>query len=353
MTTTTHNVYSGRSAALARLRDARRPVLTSHRGDPLEGLADVLPDVLDGGAYGVGETHDAAGNPTGGYHVVYVASAVAQPADPRALRLKSVQWHESAHGPIDREDGAGRIVDNGRIARESGRALMGADGCNLTLTVGGQSERARYRTLRAAGARWLHAVAGTQCPADVAQCDPQRVVGAIAVDPASTRTVYGVAVTWQGQRRGATATATRVRQDGTLTYPTDPAKQMTSAHVVSGWADNLTPQHHTARIVTLRQDRRRTAERGETYAAQQSASASKRRTVAAVRKAVAYVTNGLPDDCPHGTLPASCTQCMADHGVAPIRGRSHSAAVKLATAAILTGALTGSTPADVLAGYES
>jgi hypothetical protein len=139
--------------------------------------------------------------------VVYVA-AVAQPADVRAMRLRSVRWFGGT-GRIEDPD-AGALADRGHSTREAGAALVGADGCNLTRTTAdGTATRERWTHLRAERAADLHALAGTDCPPYIPQSDRLAIVGAMPGEPRKWETRYGVAIDIEDrQHDGTTAVHT-------------------------------------------------------------------------------------------------------------------------------------------------
>lgn len=173
---------------------------------------DVAPDLLDGHAYAVA-THrvDDDGIEYESPHIVRIG-AVAQAPDARATARVSVQWHGGT-GRIEDVD-AGAVADGTRSERHAGTALTSrADGCNATITdADGTQRRARLVHLRADGAVWLHAVAGTVPPERLATLDAHAIVGHVEVDPQRRFTDHVVVVdVLVRQADGTYATVTRVR----------------------------------------------------------------------------------------------------------------------------------------------
>lgn len=152
---------------------------------------------FDGGAYAVAThsvTVDGCGRET--VHkvpaMVYVA-AVAEPPQVQAKRRKSTTWSGASAA-----SGSVRLADVGHSPRQHTTASTvylptpeGPRGYNGTLN----GEPVRWQELTAEGAAWLHAVAGTTWHPPMGDSnDPRRVVGAVAIDPATSRTHHAVAV---------------------------------------------------------------------------------------------------------------------------------------------------------------
>lgn len=184
-------------------------------------LADLGPDEFDGGAYAVA-THRLADDGTEykSPHVARLGSVVAQPADPRALRLQSVQWHgrSMAAGDVDT---FGAIADTVAAARTAATALVrwAPTGTNGRLFVPGETRRhgqpTHWRPLTLDGARWLHALAGNDPYRSADRTDGQTIVGAIPVAPMTRRARYAVAVDYlHREEDGTTTVRTHVRHDG-------------------------------------------------------------------------------------------------------------------------------------------
>lgn len=172
----------------------------------------VAPDLLDGHAYAVA-THrvDDDGIEYESPHIVRIG-AVAQAPDARATARVSVQWHGGT-GRIEDVD-AGAVADGTRSERHAGTALTSrADGCNATITdADGTQRRARLVHLRADGALWLHAVAGTVPSERLVTLDAHAVVGHVEVDPQRRFTDHVVVVdVLVRQPDGTYVTVTRVR----------------------------------------------------------------------------------------------------------------------------------------------
>ena len=201
---------------------------------------------FDGGAYAVA-THSVTVDESGRETVhkvpalVYVA-AVAEPPQVQAKRRKSTTWR----GASAASDSV-RLADVGHSPRQHANASTvylptpeGPRGYNGTLN----GSPIRWQELTAEGAAWLHAVAGTTWTAPTGDSnDPRRVVGAVAIEPAASRTHHAVAIDYyanDGERR------TYMR-----TRPLDHAGRMDApADVVVGRLA------HTARLKGKREDLR-------------------------------------------------------------------------------------------------
>lgn len=236
---------------------------------------------------------------------VYVA-AVAQPADVRALRLRSVRWFGGT-GRIEDPD-AGALADRGHSTREAGTALVGADGCNLTRTTAdGTATRERWNHLRAETALALHTLAATECPSYVLASDRLAVVGAMPGEPRKWETRYGVAIdVEERQHDGTTAVRTIWR---TRPLRADEYGQYGPDGVLA----------HTARWKALpkREDPRTGGSRTVERAAAVKAAARHRRIETARAIAVEALAVG-----------------------APVVGRSHSLHVRLARGAAVVSFLS-------------
>lgn len=212
--------------------------------------------LLDGYAYMVA-SHKLADDGVTEYespHTVRVG-VIAQPGDPTAHLSQPVHWYgrtmanwDPTLSAADDAVMSGRQADNATSGRRAGRALdrwtPGAEGTNGTHN----GQPVRWRNLTARAAQWLHAVNGTECPADILDTDPQRIVGAIPVEPLKTRRRHSVAIdivqrTPQGQRRSVYH-----RQPDALDHHgrwNPPTRILVNA------------QPHTARSSSVRQDKRR------------------------------------------------------------------------------------------------
>lgn len=253
---------------------------------------EVAPDLLDGHAYALASHYvDADGIerrhelPLGARHnrscklgkscqcggAIVRIGAVAQAPDARATARVSVQWHGGT-GRIEDAD-AGAVADGTRSERHAGTALTSrADGCNATVTdADGTRRRARLVHLRADGALWMHAVAGTVPPERLATLDAHAIVGHIEVDAQRRFTDYVVVHdVLVRQADGTYATSTRVRPPVSAsavrilpTYPR-PGAIVTSAdgYVTSDPRPALgRPMAFTARLVRATKDQRTEADR--------------------------------------------------------------------------------------------
>lgn len=222
---TAHRFHTGDPASdsLAGGPATRRPVvrqltstnsapLSEHQGDAAEdrrqrelGAARRNPEryavwvhtggaQYDGGALALA-THRLTedGREVEAPHYVLVASVVAQPVDPRAQRLRSVQWR-----------GAAAWTDSARLADvgHSPRQHTSAQRFAVVTPEGERDHNGRHNgepvqwvPLSADGAAWLHAVAGTRWEAPASDSnDGRRIVGAVAVPGAASRTHRFVAV---------------------------------------------------------------------------------------------------------------------------------------------------------------
>lgn len=177
--------------------------------------------LFDGGAWAIASHHIDAdtGDVVEGAAAVYVA-AVAQPADVRALRLQSVQWHgrSMAAGDVDT---FGAVADNVASSRTAGTALVRWSplGHNGRWSQQDDDRDPRtapmyWRPLTLEGARWLHAVAGNDPYRPGDRTDGRTIVGAIPVAPMTRRARYAVAVDYlHREDDGTTTVRTHVRHD--------------------------------------------------------------------------------------------------------------------------------------------
>lgn len=215
---------------------------------------------FDGGAYAVA-THSVTVDENGRETLhrvpamVYVA-AVAETPQVQAKRRKSTTWRGASAASEST-----RLADVGHSPRQHATAAMqylptpeGDRGYNGTAN----GLPVRWQELTAEGAAWLHAVAGTTWTAPVGDSnDPRRVVGAVAVDPATSRTHPAVAVDYVDSN-GNVSTYHRTRpldHRGRADVPSD---------VVVGGLP------HTARVKGKREDLRRnvaTSQRGQAVVA--------------------------------------------------------------------------------------
>lgn len=309
-----NTIYNGKREALARLRTAAPAVEVE--GDRYD-CTGIGPDEYDGGAYGIASHFlNADGIEVEGAHVVWLGSVIAQPADVRALRLHSVQWHGAAAGSGDEGD-RGALADGTRSRRQAGVALVADDGCNLTRTTTDGTTRERWTNVRADRARDLHALAGTQCPDYIAEVEAHAIVGAMPTTPRRHHTHHAVA--YDVVERQA---------DGT--YRTRVAYR-TRALRTGQDHDHAVLLPHTARLVLHREDARTEADRNAATPGRSEA----RRARAVYRRQVA----------------AQAVVVQALQVGEPITGRADSLTVRMTQAACVVAALVGRSPADVLAGY--
>lgn len=303
--------YSSKDEALARLRSGHTPASEADRYD----VSGIGPDEFDGGAWGIASHRvDVDGTEYEAPHAVHLGSVIAQPADVRALRLHSVQWHGGT-GRVEDPD-AGALADTARASREATRALVGPDGCNLTRTTADGTTRERWNHLSADAAAWLHAVNGTECPDYVTDAPEARTIaGAIPGNPRRQRVRHGIAL---DTRVGRTVTRTRDLQ------PWETSGMVST----TGW-DTLP---HTARTVTLGTDDKRTEQERNAATPERAAARTER---ARWRRMVA----------------AQAAATVALRVGEPISGRSDSLPVRLTLAASLVSAVSGGrfAPVDVLA----
>lgn len=238
---------------------------------------------FDGGAYAVAThtiTVDENGRET--LHrvpaMVYVA-AVAEPPQVQAKRRKSTTWR----GASAASDSV-RLADVGHSPRQHTTAAMvyvptaeGLRGYNGTVN----GAPVRWQELTAEGAAWLHAVAGTTWHPPMGDSnDPRRVVGAVAIEPAASRTHHYVAVDYV-DRDGTVRTYSRTRpldHAGSWQAPDD---------VIVGCLP------HTARLKGKREDLRRntaTSERGR----QVVEATRQRRLAESCQRAATALATGEP-----------------------------------------------------------
>lgn len=238
---------------------------------------------FDGGAYAVA-THSVSVDENGRETLhkvpamVYVA-AVAEPPQVQAKRRKSTTWR----GASAASDSV-RLADVGHSPRQHASASMfyaptaeGLRGYNGTAN----GLPVRWQELTADGAAWLHAVNGsTWTPPAGDSNDPRRIIGAVAVEPAASRTHHYVAVDYV-DRDGTVRTYHRTR-------PLDAAGRWDApADVVVGRLA------HTARLKGKREDLRSnvaTSQRGRAVVA----ATRQRRLRESCRLAATALATGEP-----------------------------------------------------------
>lgn len=207
---------------------APAPMARPDTGDDLDSWARYAVhastggSLFDGGAWAVA-THRLADDGTEyeSPHIVRIGSVVAQPADPRALRLQSVQWlgRSMAAGDVAT---FGAVADNVASSRTAGTALVRWSplGHNGRWSQQDDDRDPRtapihWRPLTLEGARWLHAVAGNDPYRPDDHTDGRAIVGAIPVAPMTRRARYAVAVDYlHREENGTTTVRTHVRHDG-------------------------------------------------------------------------------------------------------------------------------------------
>lgn len=308
---------------------ANAPARTLRTGDDLADYsryavhASTGGSLYDGGAWAIA-THSVTVDAQGREHIerapaaVYVA-AVAQPADVRAMRLRSVRWFGGT-GRVEDPD-AGALADRGHSTREAGHALVGPDGCNLTRITSDAIERERWVHVRGETAVALHRLAGTEPSAHILDADRLAIVGAMPGEPRRWETRYGIAVDIEEHHSDGTIE----RRTAWRTRPLSDAER-------SMWGD-VGVLAHTARYRALprREDPRSEAEReartpGRRQARQEAARF--RRLLAAHSVAVEAMAVGEPI----------------------LSGRRDALPRRLTEAAVLSAALCGVSPLDVLSG---
>lgn len=305
------STYSSKDEALARVRRGPAPVVEVDRYD----VSGIGPDEFDGGAYAYASHAIIDGAEVECPHLAYVA-AVAQPAEVRALRRRSVMWHGGT-GRIEDPD-AGALADTARSTRETTRALVGPDGCNLTrVAADGTTTRERWNHVSRDAALWLHAVAGTNAPANVHSAPEARsVVGAVRGMPRRIRTRHGVALDYVSGSEVRTYVRSRPLTSG--------GRWDAPADVVAGALP------HTARSVVLgREDERTGAERraaDPTRAERDRSRQAAKREIKARLMAVQALQTGA------------------------VVGRADAAHVRLARGAVVVALLSGGavTPLDLV-----